>query len=436
MTDEFKITNISSRRRNDTDFEEVRGRCISTRENLARLLNICGFSARFNQLKMKRELYSGNVLLPSEDAVESELVGWANRYGLPEGIVKTHLKALCEEDSYHPLTEYMRGEWCGVERLGAVLDCFPVAPGRERYRDVVMHSVLCSMVIAGERGVISQKGVPVLFSEANDYCKTAAWERLFAFLPGSHSKAMTYDGRKKDCTIALMTHSSVCLDEVSATTKRSDSAELKMVIGLSEDYARLPWAAHATTKPRQCVMVATDNRRAFLDDPTLASRFWCIELTGPVDIERLNNVLGWDFSYNTASLAHPEKLHQFWMEVKHRLGVGEISEAPKGEDLEALRKEAKSNVEQSATEAYLMDVLAMHQADEVIQKPSLGNPRISQGYFTATDVAAEGPVKHANRIGVALSRLVADGVLEASRTRSARFYRFTDLAPATRLNTQ
>lgn len=78
-----------------------------------------------------------------------------------------------------------------------------------------------------------------------------------------------------------------------------------------------------TKKPRQTVFIATVNEAEFLKDTTGNSRFATIELTGSINMDRVNELLGYQWNNGRLKRTEPEKLSQFWLEVKHYYESGE-----------------------------------------------------------------------------------------------------------------
>ncbi|EJG0972748.1 TPA: hypothetical protein NKS71_001888 [Vibrio parahaemolyticus] len=70
--------------------------------------------------------------------------------------------------------------------------------------------------------------------------------------------------------------------------------------------------AYRSEKNRQSLLIATVNGQDILKDRTGNMRFGVIELSEPIDMDTVNEILGWEFN-GTGSLRHnnPELLRQF-----------------------------------------------------------------------------------------------------------------------------
>ena len=107
-------------------------RVLNTSDNLMALGEYCGLAFRFNQMTFKPEIYQlgDGAIRDDYEVIKSELVSHASRYGLPKIAIDDHLMALCKQNQYHPVKEWLdSGVWDGVERFGRVIECLNAKDG-------------------------------------------------------------------------------------------------------------------------------------------------------------------------------------------------------------------------------------------------------------------------------------------------------------------
>ncbi|MGR5238602.1 hypothetical protein [Vibrio alfacsensis] len=99
-------------------------------------------------------------LYASPDIVRSELVSLASIYTLPKSAIDDHFNAIAHESSYHPIADWLDGEWGRKPRVEAVLNCLE-AKNTELSKTVLLHWLVgcvgCLFV-----GKFKSKLVPVL----------------------------------------------------------------------------------------------------------------------------------------------------------------------------------------------------------------------------------------------------------------------------------
>ena len=414
-------------------------KALNTAENLRWLLHSKNLKAAMNLLNFQPELVNLSDFMPNgSDAqdVESDIISEANKAGLPENVIN-HLGKIAKDLQIHPVKTLLDGHtWDGIHRLADVLDCVPVAPEDVEKRNAIITATLIAAIAALYDGEVSMKTVMTLYSEQNDYHKTAFLRCLGDILPGAFAEGVAIaDPHNKDQKRRALSHWFVELGEVDQM-QRSEAGALKAFIPLSEDAWRPEYKSYQVTKKRQTVFAATVNVQTFIKDSTTASRFPVIELIGPIDIGRVNRILGWELVRGAPKLARQELLIQFWLEIRDRYHNGETYSLNPVmlETVKATndRYIDKGNYYDSVRELLLKDdpqIVDVNGKIIVGRESHEGNG----ARFCAADLCRTLRIdaRFNRQVGKAIAELVKDGVVEkfmskTGKRQAIQYYRITD----------
>ncbi|TKF78418.1 virulence protein [Vibrio kanaloae] len=291
---------------------------LNTADNLKALLKSSGYEAKLNKMTLEPDIFKGEECMGSPDTVRSELISVASIHSLPKPAIDDHFNAVALENSYHPIKDWLAGEWDGQPRVDAVLDCLG-AKNPQLARIVLLHwlvgCVACLLVPN-----FKSKLVPVLQGEQS-FKKTAFVERIANVMPSAFLEGAELNPDNKDSVLSVIRSWIVELGELERSTKNCQGA-LKAFVTRAQDTVRPPYARSDIKKSRQTNLIATVNGTDFLKDETGNSRYAVIELIAETNMDKLNELLGWNYQVTgELTLAKPEKLRQFWLEVKHRFLV-------------------------------------------------------------------------------------------------------------------
>lgn len=296
------------------------GQCIvlNTADNLKALLDSAGYKAKHNKMTLEPDIYKQGVFVGTPEEVRSELISLASIYSMPKSAIDDHFSALALKSSYHPIADWLDGQWDGEPRVNAVLSCLK-AKEPELTSAVLLHwlvgCVACLFVPN-----FKSKLMPVLQGEQS-FKKTAFVERIANVMPNAFLEGAELNPDNKDSVLSVIRSWIVELGELERSTKNCQGA-LKAFVTRSRDTVRPPYARTDIKKDRQTSLIATVNGTDFLKDETGNTRYAVIELVGETDMTGLNQLLGWEYkSTGELTLKEPEKLRQFWLEVKHQLMV-------------------------------------------------------------------------------------------------------------------
>lgn len=292
----------------------------NTIENLNHLMSSMGITAASNDMTLDLEILSGDKPLDlTFDQKRSMLISEAEKTGLQKASIDDHLTSLCHSRTYHPVRAWLHGnEWDGVKRVNDVIKTLNAK--NEKIAKLIISKWLVAAIGAIYEDSFSCKLVPVLQGEQS-YMKTAFISRIANVVPNAFLEGAELNPDNKDSVSQVIKSWITELGELERTSRNSQGS-IKAFITRRIDTIRLPYARSETKKKRQTVFVATVNGNDFLRDETGSSRYGVIELASKVDIEKLNELLGYTYNNGRLSLASDERLKQFWLEVKHHYDSG------------------------------------------------------------------------------------------------------------------
>ncbi|MGR5475216.1 VapE domain-containing protein [Vibrio astriarenae] len=287
---------------------------LNTSDNLRALLAHIGYEARLNQMNLETDIFSKTKCIGSPEVIRSQLISYASIHGLPKSTIDDHFSAVASEQKYHPVREWLEGDWDGVFRVDTVLSCIKAKD--MTLANIVLKRWLIGCVASLYVPNFKSKLVPVLQGEQS-YKKTAFVERIASVFDGAFLEGAELNPDNKDSVLSVIRSWIVELGELERSTKNSQGA-LKAFITKACDTVRPPYARTDIKKSRQTNLIATVNGTNFLRDETGNSRYAVIELIGATDMELLNDVLGWQYrSSGEVMLLKPDNLRQFWLELKY-----------------------------------------------------------------------------------------------------------------------
>lgn len=362
---------------------------------------------------------TGEQLTTSEVKTSSYLIGKAAEYGLPKEIIKNHADAVAEDYGYHPVQRLLHGvKWDGVERVKRVIECVPVEAAAMELRDALMLGLFAGAMGALDKGSVSMKYAPVLYSEANDWFKTSFFRRLFDVLPGAFNEGISLDPTNKDSLRQAVFAWFSEFGELDGMTKR-ESAPLKTFLGRDADEWRAEHKSFYYKKPRQTVYAGTVNKADFLKDETLSSRLPVIPLSGPIDIDTVNEILGWELIAAQPVRTKTAALIQFWAEVRDMMKREGLTHALNVSTVINMKASNAAYVDKGSYYDVIRDVIATSYN-------SLSGDLFDE--FTATQAARaiNAPSHQARLVGKALMQLVKEGILTKRILRGVARYKAAD----------
>ncbi|OOQ67364.1 virulence protein [Vibrio parahaemolyticus] len=390
---------------------------LCTADNLKELLKTYSYEAKFNKMTLEADIFKDNVCMDKPDIVRSELVSLTSIYSLPKSAIDEHFNAIAHENSYHPVADWLDGEWDRVPRVEAVLNCLK-SKNPELSSIVLLHWLVSCVACLFVRNFKS-KLVPVLQGEQS-FKKTAFVERIANVMPGAFLEGAELNPDNKDSVLSVIRSWIVELGELERSTKNCQGA-LKAFVTRACDTVRPPYARTDIKKDRQTNLIATVNGTDFLKDETGNTRYAVIELVDETDMDTLNKILGWEYKpTGELTLNEPENLRQFWLEVKYKFMVEHHPWMLSSEIQAQVSQESSKYVDKGNWYNVLNDHL-----EECTGKARewLSTKQICELINADTS--------RANVIGKALNQLVKDGKLEKRMLNGSNRYCFPTVRPQT-----
>ncbi len=396
--------------------EVVGYRAQSHSENLRWAIEKRRWTLRHNAMAWEIEFLDseGNPIADSEAKTLSMLADIISEDELPDNLVKLHFDALSRQNSYHPVRDLLDGrKWDGFHRVDNVFALMNAE--RPEYAAKVMRLACVAAIASLYKGSVKMKAIPVIYSAANDWFKSAFVRRLFDILPGAFAGGVSVDPKNKDSVRKAVFAWGVELGELDSMTK-GESAMLKAWIEQPLDSWRQEYSATFTKKPRQTTFVGTVNHDDFCKDVSLQSRFPVIALNGPIHIDAINKILGWELAGNEPQLVHPDNLIQFWLEIREEFEAG-ASYTPSDELSVEMKRVSDKFTDKGSYYATLRDVIDSADGDSS-----------SWPYRRAKEIVEQiGLNACYNRVvGKALAQLVREGHLRSKATNGGTKYTFPD----------
>jgi len=266
---------------------------IALRDDPALRCLLC-FDEMLNAPMINGQVPSLNIdLVPSanpairrvEDADILSLQEYLQRSGLTQitkATVTDAVLARARERSFHPVKDYLNSlRWDKTRRLEGWLSNY-LGAEPSAYCDAIGPMVLIAMVARIFRPGAKCDYMMVLEgpqrARKSTACKILGGEWFSDNLPPLRYAA-------KDASLHLNGKWLIEIAEL-ASTKNADSDLLKAFITRTHENYRPPYGRFEISQPRQCILVGTTNKEAYLDDPTGGRRFWPVKV-GTIDCDAL-----------------------------------------------------------------------------------------------------------------------------------------------------
>nr|MBW3792042.1 ATPase [Plesiomonas shigelloides] len=349
---------------------------------------------------------TGKQTFSTYEVQRSTLIDACERYDVPKSAIDEHLIALCQGNNFHPVRQWLENgkPWDGIKRTDAVIDTLNAR--EPEYARSIIKAWLISAIAALYEPIFITKLIPVL--QGLQSCMKSAWVRRLTHVIEGALYEGSVNPDKPDSVRFATSAWHTELAELESTTQ-NETGKLKAFITKSEDVYRLPYAKSPTVKKRQSVFIGTVNGNGFLRDKTGNSRFAVIELAGKINIDRLNELLGWNYNNGRLTNDNSELLRQFWLEVHHDYAQGASWQLD--EDTQKM---------QSRINDVYTDKGSLY---EFIHDTYLNYECKTTGYwFTASELATRhgDTPKHASAWGKALSLLADEGLIKYQTLRARR----------------
>ena len=294
---------------------------LPTIENLQILTNKLGYDIRYNGMNNKIEfLRDGKQIADEFDDIYPLMLSHAVTYDLPREGMQAYIPAVAKKREYHPVQDIISGHtWDRKPRTQRVIDCFNFA--EKQHAGIVMRKFFIGAVACLYQESFFTKLVPIIQGKQS-LKKTAALGRIFNITPGAWLEGHALKESSKDSVMEAVSCWCCELGEIETTTS-GEQGWLKAFLPKASDTYRPPYGRGAITRRRRTVLVGTVNKHDFLKDETGSTRFAVLSSPKTIDIDELNNILGWKYDNDRVIRENEDELIQFWCEIKHYFDQGE-----------------------------------------------------------------------------------------------------------------
>lgn len=281
---------------------------LSTSSNLAELMALGGWSARYNEMTRRTELFRDGLISPMDDDLNTALTllgDWAVMHGLNRENVPELVDALAKQRTYHPVRDWITATpWDGVDRVADLVDAIQLEYESTRpLASRLIHKWMLQGIGAlFEPDGLTAQGMLVLAGP--QFAGKTWFVRHLVPLPGAVAEGVTLDPNNKDSILRAIGAFITEVGELDGTMRKADIAQFKGFLTNNTDEVRLPYARRSTRYKRRTVFVGTVNGSNFLVDETGNRRFWVIVVT------RCNPLA-------------PEAMQQVWAQYLHLYRAGE-----------------------------------------------------------------------------------------------------------------
>lgn len=254
----------------------------NTSSNLEVLMRLGGWSARYNEMSRRTELFQEGAIAARDDDLNTNLTllgDWAVVHGLNRETTAELLDAVARKHAYHPVRDWiMAVQWDGVDRRELFQNTLELAdPATKPLAARLLHKWMLQGIGAlMEPNGLTAAGMLVLAGP--QYAGKTWWVRHLVPLEGTIAEGVTVDPSNKDMLLRAISTFVTEVGEMDGTMRRADIAVFKGFVTNNVDEVRLPYARRATHFKRRTILVGTVNGTGFLVDETGNRRFWVIDV--------------------------------------------------------------------------------------------------------------------------------------------------------------
>ncbi len=314
----------------------------ATLGNLGCLMEGYGIEARYNAISRQVTATAPWFTLEGRGDAEAELLLEKVRSQMalcvvPERGAGSGLLTFARENTWNPVTDYMRGlTWDGEDHIAAMCEGIVVPYEQRRVRGIVVPLWLVQCCAAADMAehCLNEEALPkyeyVLVFRAEQGIRKTTW--LTKLVPPSlrpyFKTGALIDPKDKDSIMKCTGSWIVELGEIDAMFRQTDLAKLKAFFSEEEDEFRPPYGRANSRWARHTSFAGTVNNPTFLSDSTGNRRYW------PLEVSRLDTRINydgvwaqaWDM-YSGGAQWWPSDEQEDLLDL-HRVGFEDSSESP------------------------------------------------------------------------------------------------------------
>jgi len=263
--------------------------------------NMTLFGYRGDTVKHELQSILGEV---SDDGIIALRQLMSVRFGfdMEDKATRDAVKSLAVENCFNPVCDMIdkaEADWDGVERLDRMaaeyFNC-----GDTKLNSAFMRKAMIALVKRAREPGCKFDTIIVLES-AEGFNKSTAWKILAGAENFSDERILGKDAREVQEQLSeVWIHENADL----AGLKKADIETVKAYASRQTDIARAAFGHFVTEQPRHSIEVGTTNSSEYLQSQTGNRRFWPMEVTKSIDVEKLAvdrlQLIGEAASYHTA----------------------------------------------------------------------------------------------------------------------------------------
>lgn len=270
-----------------------------TIEDLESHLTAHGVSVKRNLITHKVELigwnpvgeYSRELEAEHFPVIISDELGEGYTGSKPEDVSRL-LSVIAGKHEYNPVLDLLRAEpWDGVDRLPDLFGILGVTDDLSRMLLEKWMRQAVSLQFNNPGNPFGGEGVLVLAGPQG--CGKSEFSKRIAELSGSGGfflPGALLDPQDKDSVIQATSRWIVEIGELGATFNKADMGRLKAFITKPFDTYRVPFGREDVSTLRRTSFIATVDRADFLTDDSGNRRWWVIEVSEKIDLDRLDKL--------------------------------------------------------------------------------------------------------------------------------------------------
>jgi hypothetical protein len=202
-----------------------------------------------------------------------------------EATVMQAVRALAEEQAYHPVQDYLAGlVWDGVPRLDLVATELLHAESDELVTTMVRRWFIGAVARALNPGCQVDTALVLVGDQGR---KKSSFFRALAGAWFGDTEIKIGD---KDAYGQIHLNWITEWGEIDRVTSQRHAGEVKAFVSRRADTFRPPYGKTTATYPRSCVIVGSTNEGEFLSDPTGSRRFWVVRVRQTIDADLVTSL--------------------------------------------------------------------------------------------------------------------------------------------------
>ena len=236
-----------------------------------------GNHLRWNDFSSRIEYNGKNLNDRVANKMLVEVEDYVDDYILNQQKLDTALAYVADKDSYHPIKEYLESlEWDGEERIGTWLNVYANVKQTPVVEQMARKFLISMVARVMEPGC--QVDTTLMLYQAEGGAGKSTMAKILAgdqkyFLDASKDLS-----REQNALIQSLSGKWIIELPEMKSVRSADIETVKSFLTTQTDTYRVPYGKRDDDYPRQCVFIATTNKKELPDDPALLRRYLPVEI--------------------------------------------------------------------------------------------------------------------------------------------------------------